>query len=176
MAADGIVGQGRHFLGRGKDISVRQKACLDQCLKSVADTEDETFSLVEKFHYTIGDLVFADDVRNELARAVGVRHRQKNRPEERRVCVLNQWPSGALRAIARGLQGCGLKGRRCERRRQRGGMRVPCHIRSSFPGNTGRTTSGFAPAGRVVGPLRATGARLALIALASLPAPGPFAH
>ena len=70
MAADGIVGQSRGLLVLADDLSVRNKAQLDQGLESVADSKGKTVSVVQKVGDSLLDHGVAESGRKELGAAV----------------------------------------------------------------------------------------------------------
>lgn len=53
MASDSVEGQGRAFICCRYEIAVWDEAELDQCLETVADTEDKPVAVIEQIPYGI---------------------------------------------------------------------------------------------------------------------------
>ena len=56
MASDSVEGQSWAFIRCRYKIAVWDEAELDQCLETIADTEDEPVAVIEQIPYGIGYL------------------------------------------------------------------------------------------------------------------------
>ena len=70
MSADRIARERRRLRIKRHDLAVRKEAELDERLETVADTEDQPLSLLQKFHDRLSDARISERRRDELARAV----------------------------------------------------------------------------------------------------------
>ena len=70
MPADRVVRKRRRLPIERHDLAIGQETELDERLEAVADAEDQSLALLQKFHDRLSDARISERRRDELARAV----------------------------------------------------------------------------------------------------------
>ena len=87
MAADGVERQGRRILLLTGQSSVRNQSKLNQCLEAVADTKDQTITVVQKVCDLLADLLIPEAGCKELRTAIRLISSREAAGEHDHLCL-----------------------------------------------------------------------------------------